>query len=49
VDPRGRLKQALAKYEGLGLLAETERGVALTEKAVAVSNRIVGDVLEAFE
>ena len=48
VDPRPRLAQVLAKYEGLGLLAVSATRLALTDKAVPVSDAIVADVLEAF-
>lgn len=49
VDPRPRLVRVISKYDGLGLLDLSPTRLALTEKAVPVSDAIVADVLEAFD
>lgn len=48
VDPRPLLTGVIGKYDGLGLLDLSATGLALTEKAVPVSDAIVADVLDAF-
>jgi coproporphyrinogen III oxidase-like Fe-S oxidoreductase len=49
VDARPRLARVIKKYEGLGLLEISAERICLTEKAVAVSNTIVADVMAAFD
>jgi oxygen-independent coproporphyrinogen-3 oxidase len=49
VDARKRLDRVIRKYDGLDLLEISAKKIALTEKAVAVSNTIVADVMAAFD
>jgi oxygen-independent coproporphyrinogen-3 oxidase len=49
IDAREKLRRVIQKYGGLELLEISETRIALTEKAVAVSNTIVADVMAAFD
>ena len=49
VDPKPPLHRALDRYLELGLVEFTDHAARITDAGVAVSNRLLSDVLSAFE
>jgi oxygen-independent coproporphyrinogen-3 oxidase len=48
IEARGVMENVLRKYEEIGLVALTDERARILEKGVAVSNRMLGEVLAGF-